>query len=102
MEVGSAEEVAIPAGSTRVHGTGLFLMPGLVDMHVHALWDPSVPPVFLPLFVANGVTTVRDMGGLLDLLPATRAALADGSLLGPRLIASGAILEYALHRPWAQ
>ena len=68
-------------------------MPGLVDMHVHTLWDPSVPSVFLPLFIANGVTTVRDMGGLLDLLPMTRAALAEGSLLGPRLIASGAILD---------
>ena len=92
-EVGPAAEVAIPAGSTLVDGRGRFLMPGLVDMHVHALWDPSVPPVFFPLFVAHGVTTVRDMGGLLDLLPPTRAALADGSLLGPRLVASGAILD---------
>jgi imidazolonepropionase-like amidohydrolase len=33
------------------------------------------------------------MGGLLDLLPVTRSALADGSLLGPRLIAAGAILD---------
>ena len=93
VEVGAAGEVAIPAGSTLVDGRGRFLMPGLVDMHVHALWDPSVPPVFFPLFVANGVTTVRDMGGLLDLLSPTRASLADGSLLGPRLIASGAILD---------
>lgn len=93
LEIGPTGEVAIPAGSTLVDGQGRFLMPGLVDMHVHALWDPSVPAAFFPLFVANGVTTVRDMGGLLDLLPATRAALADGSLLGPRLIAAGAILD---------
>ncbi|HYO45277.1 MAG TPA: amidohydrolase family protein [Gemmatimonadota bacterium] len=93
VEIGPYGEVAIPAGSTLVDGTGRFLMPGLVDMHVHALWDPSVPSAFLPLFVANGVTTVRDMGGILDLLPVTRAALADGSLLGPRVIAPGAILD---------
>jgi imidazolonepropionase-like amidohydrolase len=93
VEIGPAGEIDIPAGSTVVDGSGFFLMPGLVDMHVHALWDPSVPPVFFPLFVANGVTTVRDMGGLLDLLPVTRSALADGSLLGPRLIAAGAILD---------
>jgi imidazolonepropionase-like amidohydrolase len=92
-EVGPADRVAIPEGIPRVDGTDRFLMPGLVDMHVHALWDPAVPAAFLPLFVANGVTTVRDMGGLLPLLPATRAALADGSLLGPRLIAAGAILD---------
>ena len=93
VEVGPSEGVAIPDGAILIDGTGRFLIPGLVDMHVHALWDLSVPPAFLPLFVANGVTTVRDMGGLLPLLPATRAALADGSLLGPRLIAAGAILD---------
>ena len=92
-EIGSADEVTIPKGSTLVDGSGRFLMPGLVDSHVHALWDPSVASAFFPLFVANGVTTVRDMGGLLDLLPITRAQLADGSLLGPRLIAAGGILD---------
>lgn len=93
LEIGPAGEIEIPTGSTVVDASGRFLMPGLVDMHVHALWDPSVPSVFLPLFVANGVTTVRDMGGILDLLPTTRAALADSTLLGPRLIAAGAILD---------
>jgi imidazolonepropionase-like amidohydrolase len=93
VEVGPTDGVAIPDGSTVIDGTSRFLMPGLVDMHVHALWDSGVPSVFLPLFVANGVTTVRDMGGLLPLLRPTRAALADGSLLGPRLIAAGAILD---------
>ena len=91
--VGAVDEIAIPDGAEIVDGAGRFLIPGLIDMHVHALWDPSVPPVFLPLFVAHGVTTVRDMGGVLDLLPATRSALADGSLVGPRLIAAGAILD---------
>lgn len=93
VEVGPTDAVAIPEGAARIDATGRHLIPGLVDMHVHALWDPGVPAVFLPLFVANGVTTVRDMGGLLPLLRPTRAALADGSLLGPRLIAAGAILD---------
>ena len=92
-EVGPVENVDIPREAVVVDGARRFLIPGLVDMHVHALWDPSVPSAFLPLFVANGVTTVRDMGGILDLLPATRAAIAAGSLLGPRLIAAGAILD---------
>lgn len=93
VAVGAVDEIAIPDGAEVVDGVGRYLIPGLIDMHVHALWDPSVPQVFLPLFVAHGVTTIRDMGGLLDLLPATRSALADGSLVGPRLIAAGAILD---------
>lgn len=91
--VGSSDEIAIPDGAVVVDGGGRYLIPGLIDMHVHALWDPSVPRAFLPLFVAHGVTSVRDMGGTLDLLRATRSALADGSLVGPRLIAAGAILD---------
>lgn len=93
VAVGSVDEIAIPESAMILEGAGRYLIPGLIDMHVHALWDPSVPPAFLPLFVAHGVTTVRDMGGVLELLPVTRSALAAGSLLGPRLIAAGAILD---------
>ncbi len=57
------------AGSAPDHppidGTGKFLIPGLWDMHVHLVfgdWFPRAPEVSLPLFVANGVTGVRDMG----------------------------------------
>jgi cytosine/adenosine deaminase-related metal-dependent hydrolase len=56
--LGPAAEVAVPADATRIDGRGRFLMPGLADMHVHA-WDVND----LYLFVANGVTTVRNMFG---------------------------------------
>src|SRR5580765_4037768 len=48
----------------RVNGTGKFLIPGLWDMHVHMVfgdWFPRGKEVTLPLFIANGVTGVRDM-----------------------------------------
>lgn len=76
-----------------IDGRGLHLIPGLWDMHVHTLWADDVPEAFLPLFVANGVVGVRDMGGTLPVLERTRAALVRGDYLAPELVVSGVILD---------
>src|ERR1700757_4036511 len=55
-----------PAGAKVVDAHGEYMIPGLWDMHVHTVfgdWLPKDEKVTLPLFVANGVTGVRDMGG---------------------------------------
>jgi predicted amidohydrolase len=60
-----------PANARVLNAQGKFLIPGLWDMHVHTVfgdWIPGGKEVSLPLFVANGVTGVRDMGGDLDTL----------------------------------
>ena len=53
-----------------IDGRGKFLIPGLCDMHVHLAGVTADPKwsktTLLPLLIANGVTTVRDMGGDLD------------------------------------
>ncbi len=83
-------------GALRINGTGKFLIPGLWDMHVHTVfgdWFPRGKEIALPLFIANGVTGVRDMGGELDVLQAWRKEIAAGTLLGPRMIISGPMLD---------
>jgi len=79
-----------------VDGTGKFLIPGLWDMHVHMVfgdWFPRGKDVTLPLFIANGVTGVRDMGGELDILQQWRKEIAAGTLIGPRMVISGPMLD---------
>jgi imidazolonepropionase-like amidohydrolase len=93
VAVGDTARVAVPAGATVVHGRGRFLIPGLWDMHVHALFDAEVARTFLPRFVAEGVTGVRDMGGKVEVMRAARFALLAGTLVGPRLVAAGRILD---------
>jgi len=86
----------LPAGARIVDGHGKFLIPGLWDMHVHTVfgdWLPRDEKVVLPLFVANGVTGVRDMGGDLDVLKEWRAKIAAGQLLGPRMYIAGPMLD---------
>lgn len=82
-----------PRAARVVDVGGRYVMPGLCDMHVHTLWDPAVRNTFLPLFVANGITSVRDMGGTLEVTNAVRAEIEKGTLIGPRITASGPVLD---------
>ena len=61
-------------------------------------WLPRNEKVVLPLFVANGITGVRDMGGDLDVLKEWRAEIAAGRLLGPRMIIAGPMLDGPMPR----
>lgn len=91
--VGPTAEMALPRGTEVFDGRGLYVIPGLWDMHVHALWSPEIPGTFLPLFVALGVTGIRDMGGRLDVLTTTRDLLRAGDQPWPRVIAAGLVVD---------
>jgi imidazolonepropionase-like amidohydrolase len=94
--VGKKGTIATPGGAAVVDGRGTFLIPGLWDMHVHTVfgdWFPGGKEVALPLFVANGVTGVRDMGGELEVLLGWRKEIERGSLVGPRMVVSGPMLD---------
>jgi imidazolonepropionase-like amidohydrolase len=96
VAIGKSDAVRAPADARAVDGSGKYLIPGLWDMHVHEVfgdWLPQNEKVVLPLFVANGVTGVRDMGGDLDVLKVWRAEIAAGQLLGPRMIIAGPMLD---------
>jgi imidazolonepropionase-like amidohydrolase len=86
--IGQTGKVKLPEGAQIVDAGGRYLIPGLWDMHVHAL-NPGRPEYFFNMFVANGVTGVRDMGGSLSLerMNQIRADIAAGRIVGPRLAA---------------
>jgi hypothetical protein len=84
-KIAKTGEVAIPKKAQVIDGKGKFLIPGLWDMHVHAVMK-GVPERFFPLFIANGVTGVRDMAADLGLLKQLQKDITDGKLIGPRLI----------------
>src|SRR5688572_21417117 len=90
--VGPVREVAVPNDAKVVEAAGRYLIPGLWDMHVHsvAALDAADPTIaaqdwHFPLFLAHGVTGVRNMGdGTVDVTLALseliRRQLAEGSL----------------------
>src|SRR2546425_1519185 len=90
--VGPSKSAKYPRNAASVNCRELFLIPGLWDMHVHLVfgdWFPDAQEISLPLFVANGVTGVRDMGSELDIVQGWRNEIEAGRLIGPRIYASG-------------
>jgi imidazolonepropionase-like amidohydrolase len=86
------QDGAPPEGAQVVNGQGKFLIPGLWDMHAHVQGNEKA---WLPLYIANGVTGIRDMGADLDFILDIREATSSGRTLGPRIVASGPILDDA-------
>ena len=82
------------AGSTDEFA-GSYVLPGLVDMHVHHPPDTLLGDVelFGLLFLAHGVTTVRDTGNFDGAVLASRRRVRRGESVGPRTFACGPILD---------
>jgi len=98
VAVGADSSVARDWSAKRiVEGKGGYLISGLWDMHVHFGGGSDLieeNKALLPLYVANGITTIRDCSGdLADQVLAWRGEIAAGSLFGPRLLTSGAKIE---------
>jgi imidazolonepropionase-like amidohydrolase len=86
VKTGSRNEVEIPKNAQIVDARGRTVLPGLWDMHAHfeqGEWGP--------IYLAAGVTTVRDCGNELEYITAVRDAVAEGHGLGPRILAAGII-----------
>jgi imidazolonepropionase-like amidohydrolase len=92
--VGSRGDFQLPERTTEVDLTGRWIMPGLVDGHVH-LVDPlaGVARWSLPRYLAWGVTTVRDVHGSFRRVLAVRRELDRGWRPGPRVFAAGAMID---------
>ena len=93
--------VGPPSANTQRRGhvvdvKGMFVIPGLWDMHTHAYfgWPADFGDTYvLPLFIANGITGIRDMGSDLDAVLRARSEVAAHRLVGPRMVVSGPMLD---------
>lgn len=94
-QIGPSRIVHVPKNVRTIDARGKYLIPGLWDMHVHSLWDANRPPLFFPLFLANGVTGVREMGGPMPAADQVRwrNEVESGAVLGPRLVVSGPFVD---------
>jgi imidazolonepropionase-like amidohydrolase len=84
--VGPMASTPVPAGVQRIPATGKTVIAGLWDSHAHASQTD-----WAPVYLASGVTTIRDMGGEEPFLIAMRDAVASGAALGPRYLLAGLI-----------
>ncbi|MFA5890690.1 MAG: amidohydrolase family protein [Actinomycetota bacterium] len=109
LYAGPAAHVAAPAGSTVIDAAGRFLIPGLIDCHVHLCFDGSpdfegfarglTPAVAADLCRSNalraleaGITTVRDLGGVGTSVLDAAEAQRRGAIDGARIVTAGEVL----------
>ena len=84
--IGPSSRLAVPRDATRIDVHGKTILPGLWDMHAHfeqVEWGP--------VYLAAGVTTVRDCGNEFEFITAVRDAIRDGRGLGPRILMAGLV-----------
>ena len=97
--VGPAGSVEVPAGARVVDGTGLTVLPGLIDAHVHLDFYPPAA------VLRGGVTTVRDLGWPAGRLAALRELAGRPGAASPHLLAAGQIITvpggYPTRAAWA-
>jgi imidazolonepropionase-like amidohydrolase len=96
----------IPSDKQVTHLDGGFLFPGLIDLHVHIMWDGTANPVEThekesyeqkiiraisnsQIYIKNGVTTIRDLGSIDDIALHVAESIQRKLIAGPRIIASG-------------
>src|SRR6266852_1179881 len=95
-QVGTKHHVKVPKDGKIIDATGKYMIPGLWDMHVHSFFDDraeSGRDITLPLFIANGITGIRDMGSNLEPVLQARKDIEEKRLLGPRMIVAGPMLD---------
>jgi hypothetical protein len=88
--IGETASTALPAGTKVIDGKGRFMIPGLFDAHGHLSYFKASA---LSVLLANGVTSIRDMGGLLEELDVWRTETDAGVRPGPRIFRAGPILN---------
>lgn len=89
-QIGPEGKTTIPSSAQSVDAKGKWIIPGLIDSHAHAESAEETP---FGLYLANGVTTIRNPGGNTTVLRMTREKLLHGEITGPRLFFSGQILD---------
>ena len=92
-------EIEAPRGSERIDGSGKFLIPGLMDMHIHLSGgrgrggpDEGAGIRALHGFLYSGFTSVFDAGNNPDYIFGLRTAERAGRIVAPRIFATGGVV----------
>ena len=95
VQIVDNKDISVPESALIINGHGKYLIPGLWDMHVHLTFTEKLENTILPLFVASGVTSVRDVGGQIDKVLSLRHKSETTKAVAPRIFLGGPLLDGA-------
>lgn len=93
VQIAPHGSLELPVEMQVIDATGQYVIPGLCDMHIHTTAWPEFKDQLSPLLIANGITSVRDMGGNLEDILAFRKQATEPGAVAPRLWIAGPIID---------
>ncbi|NQW28005.1 MAG: amidohydrolase family protein [Flammeovirgaceae bacterium] len=93
LKVSPSSEIKLAANNTIIDGTGKFLIPGLWDAHVHFAYIEEMAPSMFDLFLAYGVTSVRDTGGKIEFTKLWKNLALKNPTSAPRVMIAGPLID---------
>ena len=92
-QIAPSQELQLSKKNTIIDGTGKFLIPGLWDAHVHFAYIEELAPSMFDLFLAFGITSVRDTGGEISFVKKWKEKSLANPTNTPRVMIAGPLLD---------
>lgn len=93
VQISPSSELVLSKKNTIIDGAGKYLIPGLWDAHVHFAYIEEMAPVMFDLFLAYGITSVRDTGGEIGFVKQWKDKAQADPLNAPRVMIAGPLLD---------
>ena len=93
LQVLSSGKVNLSSKNRIIDGKDKFLVPGLWDTHVHFAYIEEIAPRMFDLFLAYGITSVRDTGGEIHFTSAWKKKALKNPTSSPRVMIAGPLLD---------
>jgi len=93
IKIAASDELILAPENTVIDGTGKYLIPGLWDAHVHFAFIEELAPAMFDLFLAYGITSVRDTGGKIDFVKKWKDAANANPTNAPRVMIAGPLMD---------
>lgn len=93
FQITPTKELQLSEKNTVIDGSGKFMIPGLWDTHVHFSYIEELAPSMLDLFLAYGITSVRDTGGDIDFVNKWKKESLANPTDAPRVMVAGPLLD---------
>lgn len=92
-KIAPTQELKLAPSNRIIDGTGKFMIPGLWDAHVHFAFIEELAPRMFDLFLAYGITSVRDTGGKLEFVKKWKEKAQEDPTKAPRVMIAGPLLD---------